>query len=72
MVKERTMEETCSIAKVYTKVRIDEQKTDFAYWQTQSYQARLAALEQIRREYHAWKYNAEPGLQRVYHIVKRQ
>ncbi|RLC61494.1 MAG: hypothetical protein DRI79_08225 [Chloroflexi bacterium] len=60
------------MAKVYTKVSISKQKTDFAYWQTQSYQTRLATLEQIRREYHIWKYGAEPGFQRVCTIVKRQ
>lgn len=37
------------------KVNLKEQKSDFAYWQTQSYQARLDALEQIRQEYHQWK-----------------
>ena len=40
------------IKQTYTKVKINEQKSDFAYWQTQSYQARLSALEQIRQEYH--------------------
>jgi len=27
---------------------------------------RLAALEEIRREYHLWRYGAEPGFLRVY------
>jgi len=65
------METSSSIAKVCTKVRIGEQKSDFAYWQTQSYASRLAALEQIRQEFHRWKYDAESGFQRVYSIVKR-
>jgi hypothetical protein len=60
-----------SIAKVCTKVRISEQKSDSAYWQTQSYARRLAALEQIRQEFHRWKYDAESRFQRVYSIVKR-
>ena len=60
-----------SIKKVCKKVGLHEQKSDFAYWQTQSYEARLAALEEIRREYHRWKYGAEPRFQRVYSIVKR-
>lgn len=60
-----------TIQKVYTKVRIREQKGDFAYWQTQTYQLRLAALEQIRQEFHQWRYGAEPRLQRVCTIVKR-
>jgi len=59
------------IKRTYTKVNLHRQKSDFAYWQTQSYQDRLATLEQIRREYHRWRYGAEPRLQRVYTIVKR-
>lgn len=59
------------IAKVVRKVSLKEQPSDFAYWQTQSYEARLGALEQIRREYHQWRYGSEPRLQRVYRIVKR-
>jgi hypothetical protein len=46
------METTSGIKKVYTKVNRREQKSDFAYWQTQPYQVRLATLEQIRREFH--------------------
>ncbi|KAA0230753.1 hypothetical protein EDS67_06910 [candidate division KSB1 bacterium] len=57
--------------KVVAKVSITEQPSDYAYWQTQSHEARIAALEQIRREYHGWRYGAEPRLQRVYTIVKR-
>jgi hypothetical protein len=53
------------------KVSIREQPSDFAYWQEQPYQVRLATLEQIRREYHQWRYGAESRLQRVYTIVKR-
>ena len=59
------------IARHCVKVNIHSQKSDFAYWQTRSYQERLAALEQIRREYHRWRYGAEPRFQRVYTIVKR-
>jgi len=58
-----------TIQKVCTRVPLRQQKSDFAYSQTQSYQARLAALEAIRREYHLWKYHAEPRLQRVCTIV---
>ncbi|MBM3133474.1 MAG: hypothetical protein FJZ95_10670 [Chloroflexi bacterium] len=65
------MKRTSSLQKSSTKVRMGEQKSDFAYWQSQPYSARLAALEQIREEYHRWRYGAEPRLQRVYSIVKR-
>lgn len=59
------------VAKHYVKVGMHEQRSDFAYWQSQPYQVRLAALEQIRQEYHRWRYHAEPRLQRVHSIAKR-
>lgn len=65
------MESKDAVVKVVSKVPLDTASTDFEFWQSQSYQARLAALEQIRREYHLWKHDAEPRLQRVYQIVKR-
>jgi hypothetical protein len=60
-----------SIQQVYAKVKLNEQTNDFAYWQTQPYQVRLATLEQIRREFHQWRYGAEPRFQRVYSIAQR-
>ncbi|MCI0488646.1 MAG: hypothetical protein L0229_18820 [Blastocatellia bacterium] len=60
------MKREIQVEKVYLKLPISEQRSDFAYWQTQSPQSRLAALEEIRQEYHSWKYNAQPGFQRVY------
>ena len=46
------MNQQRQIAKVVRIVRLAEQGTDFAYWQQQSYQVRLAALEELRREYY--------------------
>ena len=60
-----------NIQMIHTKVSLRKQKRDFAYWQTKPYQFRLATLEQIRKEFHLWRYHAEPRLQRVYTIVKR-
>lgn len=60
-----------AIQKIVHKTTLQEQKSDFQYWQSQSYKARLAALEQIRREYHQWKYDTEPRFQRVYTILKQ-
>lgn len=60
-----------TIVPVVRKVKLNEQGNDFAYWQTQSYEARLAALEEIRREYYGYTDETEPRLQRVYRIVKR-
>ena len=65
------MQQKREIQKVVTKVKLDVKKTDAAYWRKQPYSARLAALEEIRQEYHRWRYGAEPGFQRVYKIVKR-
>jgi hypothetical protein len=57
--------------KVYKKLGLREQQRDCTYWLTLPYQARLAALEEIRQEYHRWRYGAEPRLQRVHTISKR-
>jgi 2-polyprenyl-3-methyl-5-hydroxy-6-metoxy-1,4-benzoquinol methylase len=59
--------------KVIHKTTTKQQRSDFHYWQQQTPQKRLEALEQIRKEYHQYRYNnAEPRLQRVYTIIKRQ
>jgi len=60
-----------AIEKVFQKIQIDEQGNDFAYWQTQPFELRLAAVEQVRREFHSWKYGTEPRFQRVLTITKR-
>jgi hypothetical protein len=54
------------------KVKTDEQENDFAFWQSRTPQERLEALEDIRREYHLWKYGTEPGFQRVLRIVEQE
>ncbi len=58
--------------KLVAKVPLRKRKNDFAYWQTRPYAARLAALEEIRQEYHRWKYGVQPRFQRVYRIIKRR
>jgi len=57
--------------KVITKVSIKQQTSDFQYWQQQTPQKRLETLEQIRQEFHQYRYNVQPRLQRVYTIIKR-
>ena len=71
MVEVVVMESSRNIVLVYRKVNLWDQPTDFAYWQSLPYEARLAALEEIRREYHGWDDETEPRLQRVYRIVNR-
>ncbi len=53
------------------KIQEMDRSFDLKFWQAQPPAARLAALEEIRREYHRWRYGAEPRFQRVYSIVKR-
>lgn len=60
------------IARIVHKYTLKQQPRDIEYWRTQSYQARLAALEEIRREYHGWTNESQPRLARVYRVVKRQ
>jgi len=43
--------------------RFDQQGSDCAYRQTQPHLVRLVALEEIRSEYHRWKFDAVPRLQ---------
>lgn len=55
---------------IINKCKIQEQPSDFNFWQSQSYQARLDALEQIRTDYISWKYHAEQRFQRIYRVIK--
>lgn len=59
------------IALVVRKVGLREKSNDFDYWQKQTREARLAALEEIRCEFHGYDNATEPRLQRVFTIVKR-
>jgi len=65
------MENIREIAKVCRKISIKNQQNDFAYWQSRSYEERLASLEEIRQEYHGLENDTEQRLQRIYTIVKR-
>lgn len=52
-------------------VKKGEEESDFKYWQSQPPEARLEALEEIRREYNLWKYGREQRFQRVCSVAKR-
>lgn len=64
------MQRTVKIEKVVTKIKLNDKKTDSAYWRNQSYSARLAALEEIRQEYHRWRYGGESKMQKVVKIIR--
>lgn len=60
-----------SIEKVITKVKLADRNSDFLYWQSKSYAERLAALEEVRREFNDWKHSdAEQRFQKVYRITQ--
>ncbi len=42
------MDSTRKIKKVFQKFNIDSQPSDFAYWQTQPYEKRLADLGNLK------------------------
>ena len=52
-------------------LKIDEVKSDFAFWQTRPFEERLAALESIRNDYIKWAYDIQSGFQRVYRVIKQ-
>ncbi|OIN97307.1 MAG: hypothetical protein AUJ21_00575 [Anaerolineae bacterium CG1_02_58_13] len=56
--------------KIVTKIKMSGQKNDAEYWRAQPPSARLAALEEIVREYHGWKVGEEPRMQKVFRIIK--
>jgi len=64
------MQRTVKIKKVVTKIKLNDKKTDSAYWREQSYSARLIALEEIRQEYHHWKYGGEERMKKVVKIIR--
>jgi len=53
-------------------MRISEQDSDVEYWLSQPPGARLAALEETRREYHEWEVGEEQKVKRVVTIVRYQ
>ena len=64
------MDKPRQIALVYRKMRISEQGSDLEYWLSQPPGARLAALEEIRREYHGWKLEEEQKVERDATLVR--
>ena len=55
------MSEQRKIAAIYRKLRISEQDSGREYRLSQPPDARLAALEEIQREYHGGEYDSEPS-----------
>ncbi len=57
----------------FRNVKLKDQGNDFEFWQTKSYDERLAVLEQLRRDYYGLTDETEPRLQKdVYKIFMRK
>jgi len=41
------------------------------FWMKQSPEKRLAVVEEIRREYHLWRYGGEPPFERVACVISK-
>lgn len=64
------MQRTLEIKKIVTKLKLSDKKADSAYWRMQPYSARLTALEEIRQEYHRWRYGGELRMEKVVRRIK--
>ena len=58
--------------KIIRIIKKKDKESDFDFWQTQSYRARLETLENIRSEYNTWKYGDKQRFQYVISIIKRK
>ncbi len=65
------MERARQIVRTVQKRNMHERELDVAYWRSLAPADCIEALEQIRYEYHQWRYGAQPRFQRVYKVVKR-
>ncbi len=59
------------IVAIVTERNLTDPKDDAAYWRSRPPEERIAALEEIRAEYHRWKGDAESRLQRILTVVER-
>ncbi len=59
------------IDKVVTRKHLHDEDNDLEYWQSRSPMERLAALEEIRREYHIWRYDGETRMTCVARVVTK-
>jgi len=58
--------------KVISVIKKSEDKNDFEFWQSKSYQERIDAVETLRLEFIQMKRNVQQRLQRVYSVVKQK
>ena len=58
------------LAHTVTLLSVAEQPPEAWYWRNATAAQRIEAVEQTRREYHGWKQDDEPRLERVARIVE--
>jgi len=57
---------------IVKKIKLEDKTSDYSYWFNQSVEARLDALESLRKEYNDWKYHGQQRFQRVYRVIKQK
>ena len=65
----RSIATVVSIRKLHDPLSRQEDRSN---WLRQSPISRLNTVEEIRQEFHKWKYGHEPRFQRVYRIIKHK
>lgn len=60
-----------SITRVVRKRRLDDPDDDVEYWRSRPPEERIAALEEIRSQYHRWIGLTENRIERVFTVVKQ-
>jgi len=58
--------------KVISVINKFDDRNDFKFWQSKSFQERIDAIETLRLQYFQMKKNVQQGLQRVYTVVKQK
>ena len=58
--------------KVISVIKKSDERNDFKFWQSKSYQERINAIETLRLQYTQMKKNVQQGLQRVYTVVNQK
>jgi hypothetical protein len=52
------------------KIQDLDRSFDLKYWRDQPPATRITRLEEIRKEYHLWKFGVEPEFQKILRVIK--
>ena len=58
--------------KIIIKKNLRDKNDDIEFWKNTSYERRLNAIEEIRRDHHGEDYAISQRLQRVFRVVHRK